>query len=59
MLPSAPYAPIELVIILESLVDKQVTEQLADIRVIGFLIETESTSIVQKDAELGWEAVAK
>jgi hypothetical protein len=51
--------PVEDVVILEALTNKQVTEELAKVGVIGLVIEVESTSVVQEDAKLAWEAKAE
>lgn len=52
-------SPVEDVIILESLTDKQVTEDLAQVAVVGLVVETQGTSVVQVDGELVGEATAK
>jgi hypothetical protein len=52
-------APIKDTIILVSLANEQVPEQLAQVQVVGFIIEAERTSIVQEDAELIGEATAE
>jgi hypothetical protein len=50
--------PVEDVVILEALTNKQVTEELAKVGVIGLVIEAESMSVVQEDAKFAWEATA-
>jgi hypothetical protein len=44
-------APVENVIVLVSLTYKEVTEKLSQIRIIRFVVETKSPSVVQKYAE--------
>jgi len=51
--------PVEDVVVLEALTNKQVTEELAKVRVIRLVIEAKSTSVVQEDAEFAREATAK
>jgi hypothetical protein len=51
--------PVKDVVILESLTDKKVTEQLAEVRVVGLVIETERTNIVEVDRKLLREAAAE
>ena len=53
------YAPIEDVIVLEPFTNKEVTEQLPQVRVIGFVIETKCARVVEEDAELRGEAAAE
>lgn len=51
--------PVEDVVVLEALADEQVAEELAEVGVVGLVVEAESTSIVQEDAELVREATAE
>ena len=51
--------PVKHVIILESFTDKQVTEDLAEVRVVRLVIETEGTSVVQVDGKLVGKSTAK
>lgn len=52
-------APVEDVVVLITLTNEEVTEQLAQIRVVGFVIETKSARVVQEDAELVGEPTAE
>lgn len=52
-------APVEDVVVLIAFPDEQVSEELAEVRVIGFVIEAESTGIVQEDAKLVGETAAE
>lgn len=51
--------PVEDVIILETLPNKEVTEELAKVGVIGLVIEAKSARVVQEDAKLVREATAE
>jgi hypothetical protein len=51
--------PVKDIVILESLSDKEITEDLADVGIIWLIVETERTSVVQVDGELVGEAKAK
>jgi len=51
--------PIEDVVVLETLPDEQVAEQLAEVRVVGLVVEAEGTAVVQEDAKLVRETAAK
>lgn len=51
--------PVENVIVLEGLADEQVPENLPQVRVVGFVIETQGTGVVQVDGELVGETTAK
>jgi hypothetical protein len=44
--------PVEEVIVLESFSDKQVSEQLAEVRVVGLVVESERSAVVEEDGEL-------
>lgn len=51
--------PVEHVIILETLPNKKVTEELAKVGVVRLVIEAKSTRVVQEDAKLVGKATAK
>lgn len=51
--------PVKDVVILESFTDKQVTEDLAEVRVVRLVIETKGTSVVQVDGKLVRKSTAK
>ncbi len=51
--------PIKDVVILESLADKEITEDLTEIRVVRLVIKAERACVVQVDGELIREATAK
>ena len=51
--------PVEYVVVLETLTNEQVAEDLAQIGVIGLVIEAEGTSVVQIDGKLIREATAQ
>ena len=51
--------PVKDVVVLESFTDKQVTEDLAKVRVIRLVIKTEGASVVQIDGKLIGESTAQ
>lgn len=51
--------PVENVVVLESLANKQVTEDLAKVAVVRLVVETKRTSVVQVNGELVGEAAAQ
>lgn len=51
--------PVEDVVILETLTDEEVTEDLAQVAVVGLVVETQRTSVIQVDGKLVGEATAK
>jgi hypothetical protein len=51
--------PVEDVVVLIAFTDEQVPEELAEVRVIGFVIEAESAGIVQEDTKLVGETTAE
>lgn len=51
--------PIEDVVVLERLADEQITEDLAEVRVVGLVVKAERTGVVQVDGELVREPTAK
>lgn len=51
--------PVEDVIVLEALTDEEVTEDLAQVAVVGLVVETQRTSVVQVDGKLVGEASAQ
>ena len=51
--------PIEDVVILESLADKEIAEDLTEVRVVWLVVETKGASVVQVDGKLVREAAAK
>lgn len=53
------YRPVEDIIILEALTNKEVTEELAKVGIIRLVVEAKSTSVVQKDAKFARKATAE
>lgn len=51
--------PIEYVVVLEALANEEVTEDLAEVRVVRLVIKSEGTGVVQVDGELIGEATAE
>jgi hypothetical protein len=51
--------PVEDVVVLEALTDEEVAEDLAEVRVVGLVVEAERTSVVQVDGKLVGEATAE
>ena len=51
--------PIKQVVILESLSDKQVSEELSEVRVVGLVVESERSAVIEVDGKLVGEASAK
>ena len=51
--------PIEDIVVLESLANKEITEDLAKVRVVGLIVETEGASVVEVDGKLVGEATAE
>lgn len=51
--------PVENVVVLERLANEQVTEDLAKVGVVGLVIETKRTGVVQVDGEFVGEATAE
>jgi hypothetical protein len=51
--------PVEDVIVLEALADKKITEDLAEVRVVGLVVEAEGTCVVQIDGKFVGEAAAE
>lgn len=51
--------PIEDVVVLEALTDEEIAEDLAEVGVVGLVVEAEGTSVVQVDGELVGEAAAQ
>lgn len=51
--------PVEDVVVLEALADEEITEDLAEVAVVGLIIEAEGTSVVEVDGKLVGEAAAK
>src|ERR1700730_8160123 len=57
---SAPlHAPVKDIIILVSLADEEISEELAKVRIVRLVIETESACVVEENAELIGEAAAE
>lgn len=53
------YCPVENVVILISFADKEVPEQLAQVGIVGFVIETERADVVEVDGEFLVKAAAQ
>ena len=51
--------PVEDVVVLEALTDEEVPEDLAEVRVVGLVVEAERASVVEVDGELVREATAE
>lgn len=51
--------PVEDVVVLIAFTDEEVTEELAEVRVVGLVVEAESTSVVEEDAKFVGEASAE
>jgi hypothetical protein len=51
--------PIEHIIVLEAFTDKEITEDLAEVRVVRLVIKAEGASVVQINGELVGEATAE
>lgn len=52
-------SPVENIVILESLADEEITEDLAEIAIVGLIVESERSSVVEVNGELVGEAAAK
>lgn len=52
-------APVEDVVVLVTLTDEEVAEQLAKVRIVGLVVEAKGTGVVQKDAKLVGEAATE
>lgn len=52
-------APVEDVVILIAFTNEEVAEQLAQVRIVGLVVESEGASVVEEDAKLVGEASAK
>lgn len=51
--------PVEDVVVLETLTDEEIAEDLAQVAVVGLVVETQRTSVVQVDGKLIGEATAQ
>lgn len=51
--------PVEDIVVLESFTHEEITEDFAEVRVVGLIIETEGTSVVEVDGKLVGEATAE
>lgn len=52
-------SPVEDVVVLEALANEEITEDLAEVRVVGLVVETKRTSVVEVDGKLVGEATAE
>jgi hypothetical protein len=59
ILSAALDAPIKDIIVLIALADKEISEELAEIGIIGLVIKAKGSSVVQKDTELIGKTTAK
>ena len=50
---------VEDIVVLEAFTDEEVTEDVSQVRVVGFVIKAEGTSVVEIDAELVKQAAAE
>lgn len=53
------YRPVEDVVVLETLTDEEVSEDLSQVGIVGLVVEAEGTSVVQVDGELVGESTAE
>jgi len=51
--------PIEDIVVLESFTDEEITENFTEVGVVGLIVETEGTSVVEVDGKLVGEATAE
>ena len=51
--------PVEYVVVLEAFTDEEIAEDLAEVRVVGLVIEAEGAGVVEVDGELVGEATAE
>jgi hypothetical protein len=51
--------PVKDIIVLEALADEEITEELAQIRIVGLVVEAESTGVVEENAKLVGEATTE
>jgi hypothetical protein len=51
--------PVEDVVVLEALTDEQITEDLAEVRVVGLVVEAEGSSVVEVDGKFVGESTAE
>ena len=52
-------APVEDVVVLVTLTNKEITEELAEVRIVRLVVEAKSTSVVEEDAKLVGESAAQ
>lgn len=52
-------SPVKDVVVLEALADKEISEDLPKVRIVGLIVEAKRTGVVQVDGELVGEAAAK
>ena len=53
------HGPVEHVVVLESLTDEQVAEDLAQVGVVWLVVEAEAAGVVEVDGKLVWKAAAQ
>lgn len=53
------HSPVENVVVLEALADKEVAEDLAEVAVVGLVVEAQGSGVVEVDGELVGEATAE
>jgi hypothetical protein len=53
------HSPVEDVVVLETLTDEEITEDLSQVRVVGLVVKAEGTSVVEVDGELVGESTAE
>jgi len=51
--------PVEDIVVLETFADEEITEDLAEVRVVGLVVEAKRASVVEVDGELVGEATAE
>lgn len=56
---SGLYGPVKDIVVLEALTDEEVSEELSEVRIIGFVVESERSAVVEVDCELIGETSAQ
>lgn len=52
-------APVEDIIVLEAFADEQIAEKLAEVRIVGLVVEAESSAVVEENTKLVGESTAQ
>lgn len=53
------HGPIENIVVLETLADKEIAEDLAEVGIVWLVVEAKGTGVVEVDGELIWESTAE